>query len=287
MNIAWVERSLVVASEPTGIATYDYDFDLHFRCDHPYVFASEECCILRIGAIQDYDARYMEMLEWNLRLINSPTEHRMASELEHWYPLIHDLTPHTEVFEVLPTVGEVEGRFAWPVFLKGSRQTSRHSRFLSVIESADHYRLVYEHYRKDSILSWQKPVVRSFVPLEPVVGTLPGKVQPSMEYRSFWWHGACVGWGRYWFQVPPYDRADASVGLDVARDVASRLKVPFLVVDFARTADGRWIVIECNDAQEAGYAGAVPRLLWDKILLERPHENTLEQIAVGRMRPKA
>ena len=55
-------------------------------------------------------------------------------------------------------------------------------------------------------------------------------------------------------------------GLAVAREAASRLQVPFLVVDFAKTRDGHWIVIECNDAQESGYVGVPPRNLWRQVL---------------------
>ena len=34
----------------------------------------------------------------------------------------------------------------------------------------------------------------------------------------------------------------------------------------AKTGDGCWIVIECNDAQESGYAAISPHLLWREIL---------------------
>ena len=44
------------------------------------------------------------------------------------------------------------------------------------------------------------------------------------------------------------------------------MNVPFLVVDLAMTATGRWIVIECNDGQESGYAGVSPIGLWQTIL---------------------
>jgi len=91
-------------------------------------------------------------------------------------------------------------------------------------------------------------------------------VRPSIEYRSFWWHGECVGWGRYWYQVARYDCIDVAAGLELAKLAATRLAVPFLVVDFAKTAEGRWIVIECNDAQESGYVGISPRPLWQKVL---------------------
>ena len=62
--------------------------------------------------------------------------------------------------------------------------------------------------------------------------------------------------------------AHESIGIadpDAGR-LARRLRVPFLVVDFAKTADGRWIVIECNDGQESGYAAASPRAIWEAVL---------------------
>ena len=101
----------------------------------------------------------------------------------------------------------------------------------------------------------------------PVSGEVPGKINPSVEFRSFWWYGACVGWGRYWYQVPAYDFTDAvEVGLSIAREAADRVNVPFLVVDFAMTRYGDWIVIECNDAQESGYAAIPPHALWRQVL---------------------
>ena len=109
-------------------------------------------------------------------------------------------------------------------------------------------------------------MVREFIPLEPVPGQVVGKVPPSLEYRTFWRFGKCVGWGRYWHQVPPYGCHDVEAGLLIAQRAARELRVPFLVVDIAKTVAGRWIVVECNDAQESGYAGVNPRELWQNVL---------------------
>jgi len=266
MNIARVGRKLIVVSEEVGVSTYDFDFDLHFACDHPYRIDGEELCVLRVGPISDYAAEFDDKLSMGLRLVNSPGEHVLASELEAWYPFLEGLTPRTKVFDALPTATEIEVSFQWPVFMKGSRQTSKHNPDLSVIQSRAHYEVASQQYRADPILHWQKPVIREFVPLHPASGHVPGKVQPSIEYRSFWWRGECVGWGRYWYQVAAYECADAMAGLEVAKLAARRLNVPFLVVDFAKTAGGQWIVIECNDAQESGYVGIPPQSLWQKIL---------------------
>lgn len=266
MNIARLENKLLVLSEIVGVSAYDFNFDLHFACDHPYEISREELCVLRIGAIADYCAEFNDKLQMGLRLVNTPEQHALASELENWYPIIKDLTPHTKIFEVLPSADEIEADFQWPIFLKGSRQTSKHNPDLSVIQSRDHYEAAANLYRSDPILHWQKPVVRDFVQLMKVNGTVPGKVQPSIEYRSFWWNGVCVGWGRYWYQVPPYECNDVEVGLALAKQAAGLLQVPFIVIDLAKTADGRWILIECNDAQESGYVGITPQVLWRNVL---------------------
>lgn len=266
VNITRIENKLIVLSEEVGVPVYDFDFDLHFSCSHPYQIEGEELCVLRIGAIHEYASELEDKLSMGLRLVNSLAEHTLASELESWYPRLQEITPRTQIFESLPSAEEIERSFEWPIFLKGSRQTSKHNPELAIIESRAHYEWVAEQYRRDPVLHWQKPVVRELVSLMPVEGTVPGKIRPSIEYRSFWWYGECVGWGRYWYQVAPYEAADAAVGLDVARQAAARLQVPFLVVDVAKTRDGRWIVIECNDAQESGYAGIPPYELWRQVL---------------------
>ncbi|WKB50795.1 ATP-grasp domain-containing protein [Eleftheria terrae] len=266
MNVTRLDNRLLVVTEEVGVSAYDFNFELHFSCSHPYQVDGEEVCVLRIGPIVDYEAEFKEKMKFGLRPVNSPEQHALASELEQWYPLIEEYTPRSRVFDQLPRVEEIEADFEWPVFLKGSRQTSKHNPDLAVIKDRLQYEQVARRYRSDPILHWQKPVVREFVSLQPVPGRVPGKVQPSVEYRSFWWHGACVGWGRYWYQLPPYECSDVRAGLAMAAEVAKRLQVPFLVVDFAKTSAGEWTVIECNDAQESGYVGVQPAELWRNVL---------------------
>lgn len=268
VNIIRVEDRLVIIVETVGVPVYDFNFDLYFRCSHPSSFAGEELSVLRIGPIPDYKRQFADKAEMGLRLLNSPAEHARASELEAWYPILADLTPKSRVFETLPTINDIEAEFRWPVFLKGSRQTSKHDPSLSIITNEEHYRRASEAYLSDAILHWQRPVIREFVPLVPVQGHVPGKIHPSLEFRSFWWYGTCVGWGNYWYQVPSYEARDVEDGLRVAEDAARRLRVPFVVIDFAKSADGRWIVIECNDAQESGYAAIPPQLLWRSVLTQ-------------------
>jgi hypothetical protein len=57
----------------------------------------------------------------------------------------------------------------------------------------------------------------------------------------------------------PYEEKAA---LAIAQAAALRLNLPFVVIDVAQTITGEWIVIECNDAQESGYAAIFPFKLW-------------------------
>jgi hypothetical protein len=239
---------------------------LHFTCSHPYAVEEGDPCVLRIGVIPDYESEYEEKRSIGLRLINTPGDHALISELPNWYPLIADLTPRSVWADAAPAVEEIEATFSWPIFVKGARQTSRHNPDLAIVRDPQHYQRVVAAFRDDRILHWQKIVIRDFVELMPVRGSVPGKIRPSLEFRSFWWFGRCVGVGRYWHPVPPYEAPDLDDGLAVASLASSRLNVPFVVIDFAKTIDGRWIVIECNDAQESGYAAILPQTLWRAVL---------------------
>ncbi|WP_237078769.1 ATP-grasp domain-containing protein [Myxococcus xanthus] len=102
----------------------------------------------------------------------------------------------------------------------------------------------------------------------PGRGGAPDRIPSSFEFRTFWWNGELVGWGPYWWQGTPYTLTPEAQreALGLGREVARRQDVPFLVVDVAQEVSGRWIVIECNDGQESGYAGISPFALWRAIL---------------------
>ena len=268
MNWVRIEEKLNVISNKTHVAVYDFDFELYFNCRHPYKLESEELCIARIGGIADYQETFKEHLEVGLRLVNSLEQHVLASELPAWYPHIQELTPKSIWFETFPTVDAILEKFSFPIFIKGSRQTSKHNPNLSIIQNEKHYQEAIKQYRADPILHWQQIIIREFIELEPVKGEVAGKVKPSLEFRSFWWQGICVGWGQYWYQLPQYVASDIDAGLTVAQDAARRLKIPFVVIDLAKTVDGRWLVIECNDAQESGYVSIEPRELWRNVLAQ-------------------
>jgi hypothetical protein len=154
------------------------------------------------------------------------------------------------------------------VFVKGDRQTSRHRKSLAILRNREEFETARQDWKRNSILRWQKVVCREFVRLRVVEDARPDRIPASFEFRTFWWKESLVGSGRYWWEGARYDwtEGEQAEGLAVAREVIRRVDVPFLVVDIAQTVDGRWIVIDCNDGQESGYAGVSPIGLWQKII---------------------
>lgn len=268
MRLLHVDNIIWVLTENIGLPVYDFEIERFFPVRQPWSRPELVTVIARLGAIADYHKTYNDLLRDGIRLVHTPAEYERCTTLSHWYPLIEDLTPISICFDNAPTANEVENRLRWPVFVKGSRQTARHLRSLSIIENAEQFEAAMKVYRETPLLSWQKIVCREYVPLRSIGDEHTERIPSSFEFRTFWWRGTCVGTGRYWWEGKRYDWSPAErvAGLAVAKEAASRIGVPFLVIDVAQTISGHWIVIECNDGQESGYAGVSPIGLWQHII---------------------
>ncbi|WP_265593977.1 ATP-grasp domain-containing protein [Haloferula sp. BvORR071] len=258
---------LWILTAPVGVPVYDFDFRRYFDCRTPYEVPSGIPGVARIGAFGDYGTFHQQCAEEGIALVHSPADHERCTFLPLWYPLIETLTPRSRWFPGIPSLPEVEDHFEFPIFIKGARQTSKHRAVASIVRSRAEFEEAAQIFRADPILHWQDFVCRELLDLRPVSGGTEGKIPASFEFRTFWWKGHLVGAGAYWYEADSYswnnaERADA---LAVARRAVEALGCAFLVVDVAQTTDGRWIVIECNDGMESGYAAASPFAIWQTI----------------------
>lgn len=267
MDLFLLEGEVWLLARPIESPTYDFMFDRYFACRRPYERPDEVTAIARLGAFDDYDALFNQLRDDGISLVNSPAQHRLASELPSWYPLLEDLTARSAWFDEIPLPDVVERQFGWPVFVKGARSTAKHSPGLAIASNATEFAALTESYRRDRILHWQTFCVREYLRLRPVAGRGTTKIRPSFEFRTFWYRGQPVGAGRYWHDFATYDWSptERMNAMRVAETAVRRLAIPFVVVDVAQTMDGRWVVIECNDAQESGHAGVSPFALWQSV----------------------
>lgn len=268
-RLVLLDQSLPLLVKKTGVSIYDFAFEQYFPVQR--LACSDPSCsvIARIGAIADYPDRFHALEAEGTRLTHTPEEHERCSTLPGWYPLLLDLTPRSIWFDEPPEATDLGSLLGWPVFIKGARQTSRHQRSLCIIDGPESFSVAMEAWQRDPILRWQQVVCREFIPLRIIDDSDPTRLPVAFEYRTFWWRGQLVGIGPYWWQARPYrlTRHEEAQAISLGMEAARRVAVSLLVVDLAQTATGQWIVIECNDGQESGYAGISPVALWQRILM--------------------
>ncbi len=265
-DLVLLEETVWLLVAPTGLPSYDFVFAEFFACRRPWERPAEVLAVGRFGVTQTYAEFYDQQLAAGVRLIHTPEQYLLASELPHWYPRLAELTPRSQWFAAPPAASVIEQDFAWPVFVKAARQTSRKRASFSIVASAAQYELVKEHYESDRALQGQAFVCREYVPLRRIAAETNDQIPPAFEFRTFWWYGECVGAGPYWGPLYQWTAAEERAALALAGEAARRLALPFVAIDLAQTAAGAWIVIECNDGQESGYGAISPFALWQAVL---------------------
>jgi hypothetical protein len=266
LDLLWLEETLWVLSGAVGVPSYDFNLPNFFMCRRPWQRPTKVTAIARFGVASNYDQLYSQLARDGIDLVHSPAQHALISELPRWYGLLKDLTPRSLWFTKPPEFALLESRLGLPLFLKGARQTSRHRAAFSIVRSEAEYTAAVNIFLTDPILHWQEFVAREFVALRPVPSEPSDKIPASFEFRSFWWQGHCVGAAPYWSSNYAWSASEQQAALAVAREATKRLNIPFVVIDVAQTIQGDWLVIECNDAQESGYAAVSPFSLWQKMI---------------------
>ncbi len=268
-DVLWVLAATGERQERLLGCCYDFAFNSVFECRRPWNRPARIKTVARIGAFSsEYEEVYRALNLEGVELIHSPAQHYLSSVLSNWYPLLEDLTPRSICFAGPPQADVISSELGWPIFMKGERQTSFHRRRLSIIESPDALQAALEVYATDPVLRWQRVACRELVSLRLVDDVSPEHIPASFEFRTFWWRGELVGFGPYWWQAKAYNAnpEERRQAIEIAGEAARRINVPFLVIDVAQTAAGKWIVIECNDGQESGYCKISPFALWNAIL---------------------
>jgi hypothetical protein len=167
-DLILLEETIWVVTAKVDLPSYDFPFSQFFACRRPWHRPDRITAIARFGAATNYDEVYQQLAADGIFLVHSPEQHLLASELPRWYPLLEGLTPKSLWFSEPPDISLLEKEIGLPLFLKGSRQTSRHRAAFSIIRSAEDYYRAIKFYREDPILHWQELVCREFVQLRPI-----------------------------------------------------------------------------------------------------------------------
>ena len=208
-------------------------------------------------------------------LINSYKEHQYVANIQNWYPDLEGETPQTWF-----SVEEIPYNEEGPFVVKGRTNSKKHDWATKMFASSrKELGGVIGRLLDDAFISEQGIVIRKYMPLETLTISL-NNLPITKEYRHFILNDEVIGWSFYWANHREY--LDTSYGgwhreglrpsekhsmNTFVRKVVDKLKgkIPFYVVDVAKTQSGEWILIELNDGTMSGLSCIDPHLFYSTL----------------------
>ncbi|MDE1833817.1 MAG: ATP-grasp domain-containing protein [Candidatus Micrarchaeota archaeon] len=230
-----------------------------------------------------YDALVSKVWSLGYSMITSENQYRDAYELPRWYETFKEHTPHSLIlpgisfrapdglvkasikdFDLDAVADVVSCEFGnKPVIVKDWVKTQKHHWFEACyIQSAndkqDTKRVVEAFLRLQGDMFYGGLVFRQFVNFKQV-GIHPKSRLPLVnEWRTFFWYGRPIISSPYWKdgvqkeQEPPPNSL-----LDEVGNLLADQLLAFVAVDVAQKEDGKWMVVEINDAGAAGIPDSI------------------------------
>lgn len=222
-----------------------------------------------IPSVEHYSALYNAALAKGIFLVNTPAQHQLVTEFDHFYPLLKGNTPESIIVDSVADVQRVSERLGFPVFVKGLVKSKKESGWQacvagneSELETIVVDLLNYPAYTRGQV------VVRKLVPLRRLSSSYH-QFPITREYRVFLYKQEVLGYGFYWdeqIESAHLGDQEAQAMLQLAKAASQQLQVPFLAIDVGQLETGEWIVIEVGDGQFSGLSGIPVLEIWGKLI---------------------
>lgn len=216
--------------------------------------------------VDRYALLYQGLKNGNIDLITTPEAYRHCHYMPENYADIQALTPRTvwrhssegvDIDSIMQTLAPLGSS---PAIIKDYVKSRKHewadACFIpNAADQAQVERVTTNFLRGQGSDLAEGLVFREFVPLTQV-GTDKRTGAPfNVEYRLFYLHAKRI------LVAPHFDEAQGNGSelpeLGPFDGIAESIPSPFFSMDIARTADGRWIIIELGDGQVAGLPDSV------------------------------
>ena len=221
-----------------------------------------------IPEFQRYEAIYNATIAKNIKLLNTPLEHRKGIEFDLFYPYLQGITPESIIITSTEECLNVGNILGFPVFVKGAVQSKKQQGWKScVANNQEELFQLTQYLLKLKYGSRGKVIVRKLVKLRSQ-RLAPNGFPMGREFRVFIYNNEIVGWGYYWDgsdDLSKLSLKEENVVLNLAVLASQRLGIPYIAIDIGQLETGEWIVIEVSDAQFAGISH-IPHLeLWNNL----------------------
>ncbi len=212
-----------------------------------------------------YEAVYRVAADKNICLVNDPSQHQTVLEFDRYYPLLGDLTPLSMTITSVNECQEAGGKLGFPVFVRGAVKSNKTLGWdACVANNTDELSYIVEQILSLPHRARGRAIIRKLVKLRSR-SLMPGNFPRTREYRLFVYGNRVLACGYYWdefedeFELTATDRSSLT---ELAIAAATRVNVPYIIVDVGQLESGDWIVIEVGDAQFAGMSHVSIPELW-------------------------
>jgi len=197
-----------------------------------------------------YQRLHDEAREFNITLLNDPTQHRDAEEFDRTVRLLDGLTARTEIVRSVTEVETAMKRLPPPVFIRGAVSSAKELGWKACVADTlgEAQTLVTKLLALDEH-SRGRVLLREVLPLRRLDKLHQG-FPLSREYRLFVLDADVLALGPYWVPEDPFGaltERDERELRELAHEVARRTRVPWLVVDVGQLESGDWKVIDTAD----------------------------------------
>jgi hypothetical protein len=232
---------------------------------------AEPAAAVWIGYIPDferYTAIHNEASRRGVRLPNTPSEHRIAMQLDVSLPLLGDITPESVVIDDPDRCAKNAEKLGFPLFVKGTVQSRKSmGRRACVAEDREQLQSIVSALFELPSRTRGRVVIRRFVKLRHE-RTTAGGMAVGREYRIFVLRGLVLALGYYWEgedRLSALSASEEHTVKSLALEAARRTAVPYLAVDIGQLDSSEWIVVEIGDGQFAGLSQVNGLKLWNAL----------------------
>jgi hypothetical protein len=226
--------------------------------------------ICRYSCVPFYNELEYNLKQKGCKLINSLPVHKMITSFD-WYFIydnnnfIKSVTPKTWLSY---DIDRIRNEHPGPYVVKGCTN-SKKFQWNTHMYAEDFNALVkvINNLSNDGLTSEQNIIVRKYIPLETYEVGING-LPFTNEWRVFCLKNVVLTYGYYWSPLDDKSKIDNTGMMDFVDTLVrhfSSYHLDFYVLDVARTVDGKWILIEVNDAQMSGLSDIKPDDLYKNL----------------------
>lgn len=212
----------------------------------------------------EYKTLYDELLNFNHKLINDPTQYLLCHYLPYNYELISEYTPktiwmdvdeknHYNISDIMEKLKVFNGQ---PIILKDYVKSQKHNWkeacFIEDSSNEENVKRITDKFIELQANNLTKGLVfREFIEFDFLNYHPKSKMPLTKEFRLFFFYNELIGVMNYWDEGEYENQIIEEI--DLFKNIAKKITSNFFNMDVAKSKSGKWYIVELGDGQVTGF----------------------------------